>query len=65
MKEVILINKTNDIIEAITFSELDEDQELEMCTDLKNDESYTYYLSQEEMIRVRDHIDSELKKFKK
>ena len=64
MKDLIIKTVDDDEIEALSFSELDDDNEVELIIDFFDDSSHALYFNEKEMIRIRDHFDNELKKIK-
>jgi len=64
---LIVIDKEDERIEAVTFEDLDIDNDMCICIDFKGteaSESLSIYLKQSQVEALKRHIDSELNRLK-
>ena len=60
---LIIVDKLDDIVEAITFEDFDNDSEICICIDLiENDKTINFYMKKSQVEALKRHIDSELEK---
>lgn len=63
---LIVIDKEDDRIEAVTFEDLDVDNDMTIIIDFKetNKESLSVYMTRSQVESLKRHVDSELERLK-
>tara|TARA_R110000796_G_scaffold100257_2_gene208910 strand:- start:436 stop:633 length:198 start_codon:yes stop_codon:yes gene_type:complete len=63
---LIVIDKQDDRIEAVTFENLDVDNDMAIIIDFKEDdkESLSVYMTRSQVEALKRHVDSELERLK-
>lgn len=62
---LIVIDKENDRIEAVKFTDLDMDNDMTISIDFKDDrEQLNVYLKRSQVEALKRHVDSELERLK-